>query len=164
MSPRAAVRLDQLGFGEVYDYAAGKADWLAAGLPREGESASVPFAGDVADRDVPTCRHREPVGEVLARLEAEGHELCVVVDPDRVVLGLLHRDAPVLAPELAVETAMESGPTTVRASAELGPLAHRMLHSGLEAVPVTTPEGRLLGLLRREAADDALRQDAELVE
>ena len=32
MSPRAAVRLRQLGFRRVYDYAGGKNDWLAAGL------------------------------------------------------------------------------------------------------------------------------------
>ena len=36
MSPRAACRLESLGFGEVYDYVAGKLDWMAAGLPTEG--------------------------------------------------------------------------------------------------------------------------------
>jgi len=32
MSPRAASRLESLGFRDVYDYAAGKADWFNAGL------------------------------------------------------------------------------------------------------------------------------------
>src|SRR6266511_4403171 len=36
MSPRAAWRLESMGFAEVYDYVAGKADWGAAGLPLEG--------------------------------------------------------------------------------------------------------------------------------
>ena len=36
MSPRAAWRLEAAGFSPVYDYAAGKADWLAADLPFEG--------------------------------------------------------------------------------------------------------------------------------
>src|SRR5438046_1961615 len=36
MSPRAAWRLEAAGFGPVYDYAAGKADWLAADLPVAG--------------------------------------------------------------------------------------------------------------------------------
>ena len=36
MSPRAAWRLEATGFGPVYDYVAGKADWLAADLPFEG--------------------------------------------------------------------------------------------------------------------------------
>jgi rhodanese-related sulfurtransferase len=37
MSPRAACRLDTLGFEHVYDYMPGKFDCLARGLPREGE-------------------------------------------------------------------------------------------------------------------------------
>ena len=36
MSPRAATRLEQLGF-DVYDYALSKVDWMAHGLPMEGE-------------------------------------------------------------------------------------------------------------------------------
>lgn len=32
-SPKAAKRLEELGYGEVYDYEAGKEDWKAAGLP-----------------------------------------------------------------------------------------------------------------------------------
>ena len=36
MSPRAACRLEAIGFGEVYDYTAGMADWKAAGLDVEG--------------------------------------------------------------------------------------------------------------------------------
>ena len=40
LSPRAAARLEELSFREVYDYVAGKADWLAAGLPSEGTRPS----------------------------------------------------------------------------------------------------------------------------
>ncbi|MEV1082879.1 rhodanese-like domain-containing protein [Streptomyces sp. NPDC050211] len=54
MTAWAAVRLEQLGFRQVYDYVPGKADWLAAGLPREGQEAATPLAGDVADANVPT--------------------------------------------------------------------------------------------------------------
>jgi hypothetical protein len=38
MSSRAACRLEQLGFTEVYDYHAGKADWLAHGLETEAST------------------------------------------------------------------------------------------------------------------------------
>jgi hypothetical protein len=55
MSPRAAVRLETLGFTQVFDYAAGKADWTSTGLPTEGTLADQPRAGDIAQRDVPTC-------------------------------------------------------------------------------------------------------------
>lgn len=34
-STRAAKRLDELGYDEVYDYVAGKVDWKYAGLPVE---------------------------------------------------------------------------------------------------------------------------------
>ncbi len=34
-SPKAAKRMEQLGYEQVYDYAAGKADWQAAGKPVE---------------------------------------------------------------------------------------------------------------------------------
>ena len=33
-----------MGFREVYDYEAGKSDWLAAGLPSEGALARLPRA------------------------------------------------------------------------------------------------------------------------
>jgi len=35
-SPKAAKRMEQLGFNIVYDYEAGKDDWKEAGLPTEG--------------------------------------------------------------------------------------------------------------------------------
>lgn len=34
-SPKAARRMEELGYTRVYDYAAGKEDWKAAGLPTE---------------------------------------------------------------------------------------------------------------------------------
>jgi hypothetical protein len=55
MSPRAAWRLEGIGFEKVYDYVPGKAAWFADGLPKEGKLASVPTIGDAARRDVPTC-------------------------------------------------------------------------------------------------------------
>ena len=45
MSPRAAWRLESLGFTAVYDYVAGKADWFARGLPRAGRLAEEPTVG-----------------------------------------------------------------------------------------------------------------------
>ncbi len=89
MSPRAAWRLESLGFIEVYDYAAGKADWLAWGLPREGTSAGIPTVGDLARRDVPTCGLGEKVSAVRQRIRAAGWEECVITNDRRIVLGLL---------------------------------------------------------------------------
>jgi hypothetical protein len=58
MSPRAACRLELLGFTQVHGYVAGKADWLATGLPTEGEQAQVPRAKDVLRRDAVTALPR----------------------------------------------------------------------------------------------------------
>jgi len=52
MSPRAAWRLESLGFGEVYNYIASKVDWLAFGLPGEGDEAATPRAGDIPRREL----------------------------------------------------------------------------------------------------------------
>ncbi len=67
MSARAASRLISLGFSHVYRYQAGKADWFASGLPREGKEAHVPRVADVAKRDVATCRLDERVADVRDR-------------------------------------------------------------------------------------------------
>ena len=82
MSPRAACRLDTLGFAEVYDYVPGKADWRAHGLPVEGEHADLPTAGGLARDDIITCRLADPVGAVREQVEASpygGHNSVIVV-------------------------------------------------------------------------------------
>jgi hypothetical protein len=61
MSPRAACRLDTVGFEHVCDDMPGKADWLARGLPREGEKAGEPRAIDHARTDAVTCRPEERI-------------------------------------------------------------------------------------------------------
>jgi Mg/Co/Ni transporter MgtE len=51
---------------------------------------------------------------------------------------------------------MEPGPSTIRADNELEPLAKRMRDSDLTSLPVTTPEGRLLGVVRRDDVEAEL--------
>jgi Mg/Co/Ni transporter MgtE len=53
---------------------------------------------------------------------------------------------------------MEPGPSTVRADSKPERLAERMRTHNLQTTVVTTPEGRLLGVVRR---DDAERRLAE---
>jgi rhodanese-related sulfurtransferase len=38
LAPQAVAKLSELGYTNAVDYAAGKADWVAAGLPTEGRS------------------------------------------------------------------------------------------------------------------------------
>lgn len=139
----------------MYDYAPGKADWLAWGLPREGASATVPTAGSVARRDVPTCARGDEVGAVRERARAAGWEECVVVNDRRIVLGLLRREDLAGGPGLPVEDAMRPGPTTYKLDVAAAEAAERMRARGVRAVLVATPDGALVGMLRREDAEAA---------
>src|ERR671925_77003 len=93
MSPRAASRLESLGFQQVYDYTAGKADWGSFGLPLEGTNGSEMRAGTHLRTDVPTCGPDDRLHDVCALLDARGWNTCFVVDEGRVVLGRLGRRA-----------------------------------------------------------------------
>lgn len=148
MSPRAAWRLEALGFGAVYDYVAGKADWAAAGLPRDGSIAQKTTVGDVADSSVPTCRLDERLEEVQGRVAATGWEMCVVVNDERIVLGRLGRKALGSNIDATVEDVMANGPSTVRPNALLEETAARLLAQDLTTALVTTSDGRLVGVAR----------------
>lgn len=153
MSPRAAWRLEGLGFKKAYDYAPSKVDWFAAGLPMEGELAGVPTVGDAARGDVPTCAPGEKVGEVHARLRGTVWDRCVVVNEGRVVLGLLREKDLASDPEATAEEAMRPGPTTVRPDTTAGKMAERMRKRGTASVLVTTPDGQLVGMTHRDDAE-----------
>ena len=155
MAPRAAARLESLGFEDVYEYKEGKLDWMAAGLPTDGENAGKPRAGTVARRDVPLSELGERLGDVADRVAGIGWNVVVVVDEQRVVLGLLR--APELAkdPELTIEEAMRPGPSTFRPYVSIKQMADYMTKHKLESSPITTLDGRLVGVLFRE---DAVRE------
>jgi CBS domain-containing protein len=153
MSPRAAWRLESLGFTEVYDYAAGKADWLAWGLPREGRAAQVPTVGEMARRDVPTCGLADQVADAKARAQAAGFATCVVVNERRVVLGLLRSQELDGNPVATAEQVMQAGPTTYRPNVPARAAGARMRERQVDVLIVTTPDGTLVGLLPREDAE-----------
>ena len=92
------------------------------------------------------------------RVRAAGWETCFVVTDEEVVLGRLGRAALARDDDVSVEEAMSAGPSTVRPSFELERAVERMQRQNLSTLPVTTSEGRLLGLLERDAAEQALRE------
>ena len=149
MSPRAAWRLEALGFGDVYDYVTGKADWLAAGLLTEGEGPRRARVGDVMDPTVPTCTPEQHVRDVAQRLGSEW-DICVVINDNRIVQGRLRRDRLDENDDRAVQDVMEPGPATVRADADLTETTERMKQRGVKRLIVSTPDGVLLGALRTE--------------
>jgi CBS domain-containing protein len=158
MSPRAAWRLESLGFTQVFEYVAGKADWLAFGLPSEGHDAGVPRAGQIARSDVPTCALRENVGVIRARIEAAGWDECLVVNKEQVVLGRLRGTALAASAETMAEAVMEPGPTTTRPDEPLTNLVPRLRDKHVKRIIVTTPDGRLVGVAERHAAERALAE------
>src|ERR1700739_1248080 len=88
MSPRAAWRLTQLGCKQVYDYTAGKVDWIAAGWPTDGPGPAEPRVVTALDPNVPTCGVCEMVGTGRRRLDPE-ITTCVVINDHRIVAGRL---------------------------------------------------------------------------
>jgi CBS-domain-containing membrane protein len=153
MSPRAAWRLEELGFRQVYDYVPSKTDWFANGLPREGKAAAIPWAGDLARADVPTCAPDERVGEVRERVRASGFDVCVVVNEQRIVVGALRLDALAKGPDDRVADVMELGPDTVRPNRPVEELLSSRSNQGFKHWVVTTSHGILLGLLLRVDAE-----------
>ena len=126
----------------------------------EGELASVPTVGDIARGDVPTCAPGEKVGKLHGRIRGTGWDRCVVVNEERIVLGLLRGKDLASDPEATAEEAMRPGPTTVRPDTPAGKMAERMRKRGTASVVVTTPDGELVGLMYRDDAEQVIAEQA----
>lgn len=145
-----------MGYGPVYRYVAGKADWTAAGWEREGALDEAPFAGDVARRDVPTCGPGDRLAEVRGRVAQAGWDRAVVVGDGRIVLGELsgsHLDADA---QLTAELAMDPGPSTFRPSLPIRELRDYMREKNVQNVLVTDGDGVLIGALDRRTVEEAV--------
>jgi CBS domain-containing protein len=150
MSPRAAWRLESIGFTRVYDFVAGKADWGSFGLPLEGRRPTSTRVGAYLQTDVPTCTLDESLPDVCERVRAAGADTCFVVNEERIVLGRLGRAALTRDDDASIEEAMTAGPSTVRPSLDLTAAVERMRSQNLTGLPVTRSDGVLIGLLRRD--------------
>ena len=156
MSPRAAARLETLGFTKVYDYVNGKADWLAAGLPSEGPSAEVPTAGDAVRAGDIVCHLGDRLGDSSERIRVAGKNACIVIDDRHVVLGRVRGRALSGDPNATIEEVMRSGPSTIRADIPLDTIVKTLRDGNVSSTLVTDPEGRLIGALYLEDAERKL--------
>jgi hypothetical protein len=118
----------------------GKVDWIARGLPTEGEKADVPRVGRLARDDVATCGLDEPPERVRDLIEASPYGFCLVLAGDGTVLGRIRGSTLDLEP----------GPSTVRYDLAVDELRERLDKKDLKTAIVTTPEGKLIGVVRRK--------------
>jgi len=149
MSPRAAVRLDSLGFERVYDYAPSKVDYLARGLPREGEKAGEQRAADLLRDDVVRCRLGDRIDRVRDKVDTSPYGFALVLDEREVLLGRLRRLTLAGDGGATAEETMEAGPSTIRADTSVEKLRERLEGGGLNIAVVTTPDGVLMGIVCR---------------
>ena len=147
LSARAAWRMENMGFQEVYRYTPGKADWLAAGWETEGTNAKRTRIKQMIQKDVPMCSLRERLEDVKSR-RRPNQDLCVVVNERNIVLGVIQGKTWDENPQSRIIDVMQPGPRTLRP--DLDPKdAEKILRSAdLPSAIVTTSDGELLGILR----------------
>ena len=101
------------------------------------------------ERQVPTCQLNESVGEAKRRAEKLGFRICVVVNEQGIVLGLVEKEAWKKDSAIAVETIMDPGPTTLRPSSLFDEAAELLAKRKQNAILVTSSDGKLMGVFRR---------------
>jgi CBS domain-containing protein len=128
----------------------GKVDWMARGLPLEGDKAGEPRAIDVAARDVVTCGLQDTMGAVRERVAQSRYGFAFVVSEDAVLLGRLRKAALEGDPAARAEDVMEPGPSTSRPDTPPAELLAKLDRGQLRTAVLTDPDGRLLGVVRRD--------------
>ena len=158
MSPRAAARLESLGFTKVYDYEAGKSDWLASPLPTEGRDAGELAAAAMVRGDDIACHLGERLGDVAKRVRAAGKSVCIVINDRHIVLGRVRGRALDGDPSSLVEDVMQPGPSTIRADTDLETVVSTLRDGKVNSMLVTNQEGRLIGTVHLEDVERILAE------
>lgn len=116
----------------------------------EGAVQQRTLLGQRARRDVPTSRLDEQVGEIALRARAADWNQAAVINEANVLLGWLDEDQLNSNPEARAEDAMLEGPVTFRPSMALDETARWMDDNGITSVLVTSSDGTLMGVAKRE--------------
>jgi CBS domain-containing protein len=131
----------------------------------------VRVVGDLARRDVPTVRADAPLGEVLDAVTSTRLNRAIVVDADRRVLGiisdadllerldpagktgllgaLMGRGKPAFESRATARDVMRSPALAVTADMPVAEAADHMLAARRKVLPITDPDGRLVGAVDR---------------
>jgi len=130
----------------------GKVDWLARGQPTEGERAADERVSDRARDDVVTCGLDAGAATMRERIDASPYGFALVVSADGTLLGRLRRSALEDA-DGSAEELMSPGPSTVRPDMAIDELREKLDEKDLKTAIVSTPEGHVIGVVRRKDLD-----------
>ena len=104
---------------------------------------------------MPACLPSETIEHVGQRVREAGWDVCVVVNEQRVVLGLLGPAVWDTSQKATAEQVMELGPSTFRPNVSLDEMAGYMRDHEMPNALISTSDGVLVGLLCREDAEHA---------
>jgi len=121
---------------------------LGYGLATDGDDTRRPTAGSAARADVVSCRIDERVGPVHQRVKRSPYGFALVTSRSGVLLGRLRKTVLDTDPDARADAVMEAGPSTVRPDTPSEELAARLRERKLTTAIVTTPDGRLVGVVR----------------
>ena len=135
----------------MYDYVPGKVDWLARGLPTEGERADETRVGDLARDDVIKAGLADSAADLARRIDDSPYGFALVVADDGTLLGRLRRSAIEDGTAATAEELMTPGPSTVRPDTDPAELRKKLDAKDLKTAIVSTPEGHVIGVVLRRA-------------
>jgi rhodanese-related sulfurtransferase len=144
LSSRAACRLEEEGFTDVYDLIGGRATWTALELPTEGSVADRRRIGQLAD-----AAGFVPFGATVGDARAlKARYPIAVVNDDGILLGAISDAGHRLPATTPVVRAMIPAPATIRPDTRVEDAVQQLRKDKLDHVFVTTVGGALIGLVR----------------
>lgn len=112
------------------------------------------------DTTVATCGLTDRIGDIRERIKGDEREICVVVNEAGIVLGVLRKKALAADASATAEQVMHEGPSTFRANLTLEEMLKFMRDHDLKGHSIiTTPEGRLLGIIGRNDLEATLAHE-----
>lgn len=115
-------------------------------MPTEGLLANKTIQ-DRVRKDVPTCGLNQKLAEVRTAMPHDW-DICVVIDPNRIVLGLLDRTG-IKDAEGTVDEFMKPAPVTLRPGGLIEEVAMFLDQSKQRFALITKSDGQLIGIIRK---------------
>lgn len=137
-----------------------KQDWLARGLPTEGRRAGVTRVGSLVRDDVVTCRLDDQVDQLRQRVESSQYGFALVTTERGTLFGRLRASVMEGADAGATaESLMDPGPSTMRPDRTPAEVIERLDKRDLRTAIVSTPDGRLIGVVTRDTLVEVAKTD-----